>query len=327
MAIPKADIHLHAETRARLDRLLAPRSGLKPHDWRLWAERVSELEPGPARFEALAVARHGLGPELDPDQFEVLNDDANFVVWLTGAMLDAAHDGEVLIEVRFGAGYSLRSGFMSRFREAEAAARAHHPTFHAEAIITGLWPERTDGAQMFEACLWAHHEGLAGIDFIPEPYAQEADWSEAYVWAERAAEAGLGVSAHAGEFSSANIAAALRVPGITRLGHAVHATDAPDLLQAVMDAGVTVECCLTSNMVLGAVPDLDVHPIHALVDAGVPVTLNSDNPMRMGTSIGREYELARGLGFSEGDLVSFTRNAVAASFTTEARRTKLLEDL
>ena len=94
-----------------------------------------------------------------------------------------------------------------------------------------------------------------------------------------------------------------------------------------MDAGVTVECCLTSNMVLGAVPDLDVHPIHALVDAGVPVTLNSDNPMRMGTSIGREYELARGLGFSEGDLVSFTRNAVAASFTTEARRTKLLEDL
>ena len=110
MAIPKADIHLHAETRARLDRLLAPRSGLKPHDWRLWAERVSELEPGPARFEALAVARHGLGSELDPDQFEVLNDDANFVVWLTGAMLDAAHDGAVLIEVRFGAGYSLRSG-------------------------------------------------------------------------------------------------------------------------------------------------------------------------------------------------------------------------
>ena len=162
MAIPKADIHLHAETRARLDRLLAPRSGLKPHDWRLWAERVSELEPGPARFEALAVARHGLGSELDPDQFEVLNDDANFVVWLTGAMLDAAHDGAVLIEVRFGAGYSLRSGFMSRFREAEAAARAHHPTFHAEAIITGLWPERTDGAQMFEACLWAHHEGLEG---------------------------------------------------------------------------------------------------------------------------------------------------------------------
>ena len=180
---------------------------------------------------------------------------------------------------------------------------------------------------MFEACLWAHHEGLAGIDFIPEPYAQEADWSEAYVWAERAAEAGLGVSAHAGEFSSANIAAALRVPGITRLGHAVHATDAPDLLQAVMDAGVTVGVLSHLQHGPGGRAGPRCAPDPRARGCWVPVTLNSDNPMRMGTSIGREYELARGLGFSEGDLVSFTRNAVAASFTTEARRTKLLEDL
>lgn len=90
---------------------------------------------------------------------------------------------------------------------------------------------------------------------------------------------------------------------------------------------MTVECCLTSNVVLGAVPDLEAHPIRALVEAGVPVTLNSDDPVRMGTSIGREYELAHGLGFSDADLLSFTRNAVVASFTTEERKKVLLEAL
>ena len=256
-----------------------------------------------------------------------LNHDANFVAWLTDAMLDAAEEGTILFEMRFGFGWSLRPGFMARFREAETAARAPHPTFHAEAIITSVWPERAGGAEMFETCLHMRDEGLAGIDFIPEPYDREADWTEAYVWAERAADVGLGINAHAGELSSANIAGALGAPGITRLGHAVHATETPDLLQSVVDAGVTVECCLTSNVVLGAVPDLDAHPIRAFVDAGVPVTLNSDDPVRMGTTIGREYELARGLGFTDEDLVSFTRNAIVASFTTEERKRELLDTL
>ncbi len=323
-AIPKADIHLHAETQARLERLIARRAGRTPHDWNARVERARELPEGTGRFDLLLVAKHGLGPEFDPDQIESLNDEANFVAWLTDAMLDAAEDGAILIEVRFGMGYVTQPWLIARFREAEAAARAQYPAFHAEAIITGVWPEREGGAEMFEACLRMRDEGLAGIDFIPEPYEREAHWTEAYVWAERAVEVGLGVSSHSGELTSANIAGALGAPGITRLGHAVHATETPDLLQSVVDAGVTVECCLTSNVVLGAVPDLESHPIRALVDAGVPVTLNSDDPVRMGTSIGREYELAQGLGFLEQDLLTFTRNAIVASFTTEERRNALL---
>ncbi len=325
--LPKADIHLHAEMQARLERLIARRAGRMPHDWDSQVERAGQLPEGMDRFDLLLGAKSGLGREFEPDQIETLNHDANFVAWLTDAMLDAAEEGTILFEMRFGFGWSLRPGFMSRFREAETAARARHPTFHAEAIITGLWPERVGATEMFEACLRMRDEGLAGIDFIPEPYEREARWTEAYVWAERAAGAGLGVSSHAGELSSANIAGALGAPGITRLGHAVHATDTPDLLQSVVDAGVTVECCLTSNVVLGAVPDLDSHPVRNLVDAGVPVTLNSDDPVRMGTSIGREYELAQGLGFLEQDLLTFTRNTIVASFTTEERKRELLDTL
>ena len=143
--------------------------------------------------------------------------------------------------------------------------------------------------------------------------------------AERAADAGLGITVHAGEFSTANIEAALRVPGITRIGHGVHAATTPELLQRLADSGVTVECCLTSNVVLGAVPSLDEHPIRKFVDAGVPVTLSSDDPMRLCTTIAGEYEQAASLGFDESDLLSFTRNGILASFTSDDRRSALLE--
>ena len=71
-----------------------------------------------------------------------------------------------------------------------------------------------DVAEAFETCLRARDQGLAGIDFIPDPLDTEADWTVAYRWAERAAEAGLGITAHAAEFSTANLTAAL-----LRAGH------------------------------------------------------------------------------------------------------------
>ena len=109
---------------------------------------------------------------------------------------------------------------------------------------------------------------------------------------------GLGITAHAGEFSTANIAAALRLPGIKRIGHGVHTAATEELLQLVLDSGVTVECCLTSNVVLGAVPSLGEHPIRLLVEAGVPVSLSTDDPVRLCTTIEREYEVGRGPGTS-----------------------------
>ena len=151
--------------------------------------------------------------------------------------------------------------------------------------------------------------------------------TEIYPLAEQAAEAGLGVTVHAGEFSTANIEAALGAPGITRIGHGVYAATSPELLQRLADSGVTVECCLTSNVVLGAVPSLEEHPIRKFVDAGVPVTLSSDDPMRLCTTIAGEYKQAAALGFDDSDLLSFTRNGILASFTTDERKSALLGTL
>lgn len=252
--------------------------------------------------------------------------EAETVVWIKDALERSAQTGAMLVEIRFRPDNALAPGFMAMFREAERDVQKRYPDFCAEAIVS-LWVGRPATSEHLEACLRARREGLAGIDLIPLPYETETDWTEAYRWADRAHEAGLGITAHAGEFSSANVRAALGTPGLTRIGHAVHAAYEPDLLEQMAKSGVTVECCLTSNVVLGAVGSLESHPIGRFARAGVPVTLNTDNPLRMCTSIGGEYEMAGSLGFTREDLLAITRQGILASFTTESRKTQLLAAL
>ena len=299
-ALPKADIHLHAETRARVDRLVSRREGRDPYDWRAKVKKLSQIPAGIPRFEA-----NGGGPQVvDLDRIAR----ESFVEWVSEAMHEAAREGAVLVEIRFGAGWALWPDLMPKFREAELLTKTKYPGFYAEAVISGLSPQRPDGNVLLDACLEARWAGLAGIDFIPTPYEREAkreQWDETYSWAERAAGAGLGITVHAGEFSPANILKALGVPGVSRIGHAVHAASDSALLDEMVKAQVTVECCLTSNVVLGAVPSLKSHPMRTFIDAGIPVTLNSDDPVSLCTSIGTEYGLAASLGLSASDLLGF----------------------
>ena len=174
---------------------------------------------------------------------------------------------------------------------------------------------------MLEACLQLVAEGLSGVGFLPDPYDEPADWTEAHRWASELHEAGLGITAHAGEFGSEHLAPAIECPGLTRLGHA---GDDASLLQRIADAGITVECRLTSNALLGAVPSLAEHPLGRFREAGVRVALGTDDPVRMATTIEREYELARSLGLSDTELLGLTRNAVEAAFTSDERRERLL---
>jgi adenosine deaminase len=322
--IPKADLHMHAETRARIDRLVSRRDGVAAYDWGEELRSLSEVPPGIERLMP-AVSVLADNKRLDTPVLDALNeDDSIFVEWLAEALREPAAGGAILVEVRFGAKGGMRPGFMSLFRAAKERVTEEYPGFSAEALITSIWPEHPGAAEAFEDSLRAAKEGRAGVDFVPVPYGEEAHWSDAHVWASKAADAGLGVTTHVGEFSAANIEAALRLPGVSRLGHGVHAATSPRLLDQVLQSGVTLECCLTSNVVLGAVPSLEEHPIRELADAGVPITLASDDPVRLCTGISREYELAAGLGFSTQELLGVTRRAVAASFTSPERRERLL---
>ncbi len=81
---------------------------------------------------------------------------------------------------------------------------------------------------------------------------------------------------------------------------------------------------MTSNLLLGAVESIDVHPLGDFLAAGVSVAMGSDNPVRMSTEIDREYEIAESAGCERRELLSLSRNGITAAFTTPARKSQLL---
>jgi adenosine deaminase len=132
---------------------------------------------------------------------------------------------------------------------------------------------------------------------------------------EIAAAAGLGCTVHAGEWAGAHsVRAALHLP-VTRIGHGVRAIEDPELVGELASRGIVLECCPTSNVVLGAFPSYEEHPLPRLRGAGVRVTLGSDDPPYFGASIGGEYAVcAERYGWGEDDLREITRTALEAAF-------------
>ncbi len=320
-SLPKADLHLHQEWSQRLDRVLAYREGRLPYDWRAWVEGLlDETPPGIARLKSLSA--------MLPVARAQDTGDETFIARLEDLLEEEAADGAILVEVRFGNDTILRPGFMDMFREAERRVHERYPRLRAEAVvILMLWYEPELLENIVQASLRAAKQRLGGIDFLYDPYDAEASWDVAYRIGERAGDVGLGITAHAGEFSDANIASAAHIPGLTRLGHAVYAGGRPELLELLAERGITVEVCLSSNVVLGAVPSFEEHPIRQFMEYGIPVALGSDNPVQICTTIGREYALAHALGFSPDELLAFTCNGVKSAFTTPARRDELLNEI
>ena len=145
---------------------------------------------------------------------------------------------------------------------------------------------------------------------------------------EIASGAGLGCTVHAGEHAGAeSVREALTLP-VSRISHGVRATEDPELVRELAARGIVLEACPTSNVATGVYTGYETHPLRDLYEAGVKVTLGSDDPPYFGASIGGEYAVARErLGFEEGELRSITRTAIQASFADDALKRALLKRL
>ncbi|HTU95711.1 MAG TPA: adenosine deaminase [Solirubrobacteraceae bacterium] len=141
------------------------------------------------------------------------------------------------------------------------------------------------------------------------------DFAEAYAIA---AGAGLGCTVHAGEWAGPDsVRAALALP-VTRIDHGVRAVEEPRLVDEIAERGLVLNTCPTSNVVLGVFAGYDEHPLPQLRDAGVRLTLGSDDPPYFGATIGGEYRVcAERLGFSGDELETITATAIDAAFCDE----------
>ena len=164
--------------------------------------------------------------------------------------------------------------------------------------------------------------GLGGPEIgVPRPQFQP------HFDAARAA--GLRSIPHAGETTGPEtVWDAIRLLGADRIGHGTSAAQDPALLAHLAETGIALEVCPSSNIATRAVATLDEHPIRAFRDAGVTITVNSDDPPMFGTDLNREYAIAADLlGLDEAGVAGLARAAVGASYADEDVKARILGEI
>ncbi|MEU7017775.1 adenosine deaminase [Streptomyces sp. 2RAF24] len=146
---------------------------------------------------------------------------------------------------------------------------------------------------------------------------------------DRARAAGLRSVPHAGETTGPEtVWDALNDLGAERIGHGTSSVQDPELLKYLAEHRIALEVCPTSNIATRAVERLEDHPLKRMVDAGVLVTINSDDPPMFGTDLNNEYAVAaRLLGLDERGVAALAKNAVEASFLDEAGKARIVEEI
>ncbi|WP_377271195.1 adenosine deaminase [Peterkaempfera sp. SMS 1(5)a] len=146
---------------------------------------------------------------------------------------------------------------------------------------------------------------------------------------DRARAAGLHSVPHAGETTGPQtVWDAVRELGAERIGHGTQAVRDPRLVDFLGEHRIPLEVCPTSNIATRAVERMEEHPIRQMVEAGLLVTVNSDDPPMFGTDLNTEYGVAaRLLGLDEAGVAALAKNAVEASFMGAADRARLTAEI
>lgn len=303
--LPKAELHLHQLGAMREATLLelSAEAGLPRPDPRGFTDFAQFQRTFQAVFDAMQnrldrllrltreivedAAAHGcvwVQPHFDPHAFPRFGAPDEV---MEAVLAEGRATGE-----RLGVGFGVTMSAMRHLGPEPAEHRARFAARYADAGVRAL--------------------GLTGDEaaFPPEPFAR------AFAIAR---DAGLTSAPHAGELSGpASVRAAVELLGATRIAHGVRAVEDPALLAVLADRGVSLDVCLTSNMLLGVVPDLAAHPLPALLAAGVPCTLGADDPLMFGVGVLDEYETARAvLGLDDAQLAALARTSVTSSDAPE----------
>jgi aminodeoxyfutalosine deaminase len=164
--------------------------------------------------------------------------------------------------------------------------------------------------------------GLGG----PEAGVDRPQFTDVFA---RARAVGLHSVPHAGETTGPQtVWDALRDLGAERIGHGTSAVQDPELVDYLAEQRIPLEVCPTSNIATRAVDRLENHPIRRLYDAGVTVTVNSDDPPMFGTTLSHEYEIAADLlDLDEQGIAELARTAVRASFMTDQEKAEITGEI
>jgi adenosine deaminase len=181
-----------------------------------------------------------------------------------------------------------------------------------------------------EVAIWAADNRSRGVTALglggPEAGNPPERFRRAF---EVAREAGLPAVPHAGETAGpSSIRGALDVLGAVRIGHGVRCLEDPDLVAELRDRQVPLEVCPTSNVRLNVSPSFEEHPLPRLLDEGLFVTLNSDDPPMFATTLTDEYlKAAAAFDLNAVDVRRLVMKAAMATLLPADPRDRLIERL
>ena len=178
-----------------------------------------------------------------------------------------------------------------------------------------------------ELALAYRDRGVVGLGLAADE-ARFPAWLFASVFG-RAAAAGIPAVPHAGEGAGAeSVRASVELLGARRIAHGVRAVEDPAVVELLVERGVSLDVCPTSNVALQVAPSLAAHPLPALLDAGVPVSLSTDCPLFLDATTVGEYALASSaFGLGPEQLAAIARTSLVTSSCPPDRRDRALAAL
>lgn len=318
VALPKAELHLHLEGAVEPPTLveLSARHDAAPLDLAA-VEQLYNYTDFPGFLDAFAAVT------------QRLRDAADYELITYRLMERLRAEGVVHAEVYVSAGICLRreQDFDALFEGMERGRERGQKDFGVSLLwifdFVRQWgPEAAE--RVIEKAIQFRGRNVVGIGMGgDERQAAPELFREVY---QRAAASGLRLTAHAGEAAGPeSVLGALDALGAERIGHGLNAWHDRELVARLARDQVPLEICVTSNLRTGCLRSLSRHPLRKYFDAGVLVTLNSDDPAMFRTSLAREYQLAQdAFGFSDDELRRVAASSFRASFLPEEAKQRHL---
>ncbi len=323
--LPLIDLHRHLDGSVRLETIL---DLSRQHGLHLPAWEIERLRP------------HVIVTSPQPGVMAFIEK----LGWMTGVLVDydacrriayesvedAFIEGIHYIELRFSPWFMSLPHQLDPTKVVEAVGQG----VRLAALATGMQVNligilsRTYGPEVawqeLEALL-QYRKFLVAIDLAGDEENFPAELFMEHF--QKARQAGLQVTAHAGEADGPNsIWKAIQVLGATRIGHAVRAVEDPKLIQYMKEQRIGIEANLTSNLQTSAVKDYASHPLKQFIELGLLATINSDDPGVSGINLQHEYEIAApAAGLSQDQIRQAQVNALEVAFLSAEEKQALLD--
>ncbi len=324
---PKVELHLH------LDGSIPPET--------MWLLAEKEHLPMPA--PTLEAFKSWLKTTSDCssvneylERFELplllLQRGENLFLATEALISDLAKHGYSYAEIRFAPQLHLRGELTQRdavdaVLAGREAAQKRYPSVKTEILLCAMsiGPETLNMSENLETVRLAKDylgKGVAGCDLagaegiVPLKYFHPVF--------DLARQLEVPFTCHAGDSQGPDTVSDALDFGAKRIGHGHHLYDAPALWQRVRENGVTLEICPTSNIQCKTQPSYTLHPAKKLFDAGIRITISTDNRTLAAVSLEEEYDhCLHEMGFTYSDLIRMNLYAVEASFLPEKEKNGL----